>query len=49
MQAQQVFAKLAVHELQPSTASHAAVAAAQCAAGQWADAVLDYEVLLHGG
>ncbi len=47
MQAREVFGKLAKHGLSPSPASHAALAEAQCAAGQWGDAVQEYEALVH--
>lgn len=47
IQARTTFNKLATHGLRPSPASRAALAEAQCAAGQWADAVQDYEALIH--
>ena len=49
MQARATFNKLAKYGLHPSPASRAALAEAQCAAGQWSDAVQDYEALVHSG
>lgn len=49
LQARRAFSKLEQHGLRPSPASRAHLAAAQCAAGQWEDAVQEYDTLLRSG
>lgn len=48
-QAQQAFAKLAQHGLEPSPDSYLQLVAAHCSAGQWVQAAAEYERLVQAG